>query len=180
MGRQQPNNQGQICAQRLGQAFRTLVTRGGQRVWVQGGRLTRKHARRVKLLAPWAAGEQEPWLLATTLPTRHAALCAYRRRMWLDELGGALKGHGLDLERSQLRPFNRLSRWTLAGVLLDDWLVTSGTWVLKRGLRRPGDRHDRRDLSIFQIGLRWIERRLKNVQPFTMRFAPMDLKLSGS
>lgn len=178
--RQKPNNQVQTSEQRHWQAFGTLLTRAGQSVWVEGGRLTRKHARRVNLLAHWAQGEKEPWLLATNLPTRRAALCAYRRRMWLDELFGDLKGHGFDLERSHLRHFARLSRLTLAVVLLYDWLVTSGTRVIKRGLRGQVDRHDRRDLSIFQIGLRWIERCLKNFQPFTMPFAPMDLKLSGS
>jgi Transposase DDE domain len=178
--RQKPNNQVQARDQRPWQAFRALVRRAGQSVWVEGGRLTHKHQRRVNLLAHWAEGEKEPWLLASNLPTRQAALHAYRRRMWLDELFGDLKGHGFDLERSHLRHFARLSRLTLAVVLLYDWLVSSGTRVNKRGLRQQVDRHDRRDLSIFQIGLRWIERCMTNFQPFSMSFAPIDLKLSGS
>ena len=99
--------------------------------------------------------------MATNLPTRRAALQAYRRRMWIEELFGDLKGHGFDLERSHLRHFARLSRLTLAVVLVYDWLMTSGTRVIKRGLRSQVDRHDRRDLSIFQIGLRWVYRCLK-------------------
>jgi hypothetical protein len=91
-----------------------------------------------------------------------------------------LNGHGFDLERSHLRHVARLSRLTLAVVLLYAWLVTSAARVIKRGLRQQVDRHDRRDLSIFQIGLRWIERCIKNRQPFTMPFAPMELKLSGN
>jgi hypothetical protein len=178
--RQKPNNQVQALKQRHWQAFRTLVRCAGQSVWVAGGRLTRKHARQVNLLAHWAEGEKEPWLLASNLPNRRAALRAYRRRMWLDELFGDLKGHGFDLERSHLRHFARLSRLTLAVVLLYAWLVITGVRVIKRGLRQLLDRHDRRDLSIFQIGFRWIERCMKNVQPFAMPFAPMDPKLSGS
>ena len=178
--RQKPNNQVQTAKQRRWQAFRALVRHAGQSIWVGGGRLTRKHARRVNLLAHWAEGEKEPWLLATNLPTRRAALRAYQRRMWLDELFGDLKGHGFELERSHLRHFARLSRLTLAVVLLYAWLVTTAVRVIKRGLRQQVDRQDRRDLSIFQIGLRWIERCMKNGQPFTMPFAPMALKLSGS
>jgi hypothetical protein len=178
--RQKPNNQVQRTDEHSWQAFRGLVTCAGQSVWVEGGRLTRKHARRVNLLAHWAEGEKEAWLLATNLPTRRAALRAYRRRMWLDELFGDLKGHGFELERSHLRHFARLSRLTLAVVLLYAWLVTTAMRVIKRGLRHQVDRHERRDLSIFQIGLRWIERCMKNCQPFTMPFAPIDLKLSGS
>ena len=178
--RQKPNNQVQTAQKHSWQAFRSLVTRAGQSVWVRGGRLTRKHARRVNLLAHWAEGEKEAWLLASNLPTRRAALRAYRRRMWLDELFGDLKGHGFDLERSHLRHFARLSRLTLVVVLLYGWLVTTAVRVIKRGLRQQVDRHERRDLSIFQIGLRWIERCMKNGWPFTMPFAPMELKLSGS
>jgi len=177
--RQKPNNQ-VLPPEQPWQAFRDLVTRAGQSVWVRGARLTRKHVRQVNLLAHWAEGEKEPWLLATNLPTRREALRAYRRRMWLDELFGDLKGHGFDLERSHLRHFARLSRLTLVVVLLYAWLVTTAVRLIKRGLRQQVDRRERRDLSIFQIGLRWIERCLKNGQPFTMPFAPLELKLSGS
>jgi hypothetical protein len=178
--RQKPNNQIQCTEQSCWQAFRALVTHPGQSVWVAAGRLTQRHARRVNLLAHWAEGEDEPWLLASNLPSRRATLQAYRRRVWLDELFGDLKGHGFDLEASHLRHFQRLSRLTLAVVLVYDWLVTSGARVIKRGLRHYVDRNDRRDLSIFQIGLRWIERCLTNARPITMSFAPCHPKLSGS
>jgi len=171
--RQKPNNQVQDTDQRDWQAFRVLVRHAGQSVWVEGGRLTYKHQRRVNLLAHWALGEKDPWLLATNLPTRREALRAYRRRMWLDELFGDLKGHGFDLEGSHLRHFARLSRLMLAVVLLYDWLVTTGVRVIRHGLRHFVDRKDRRDLSIFQIGCRWIERCLKNAHPITMSFAPV-------
>jgi Transposase DDE domain len=178
--RHKPTNQVQRSEQRCWQAFGARLTRAGPSVWVEAGRLTRKHQRCVNLLAHWAQGEKEPWLLATHLPSRRAALRAYRRRMWLEELFADLNGHGFDLERSHLRHVARLSRLTLAVVLLYAWLVTSAARVIKRGLRQQVDRHDRRDLSIFQIGLRWIERCIKNRQPFTMPFAPMELKLSGN
>lgn len=71
------------------------------------------------------------------------------------------------------------SRLTLAVVLLYDWLVTTGARLVKCGPRQQVDRHERRDLSIFQIGLDWIERCLKNCQPFTILFTLIDLKLSG-
>lgn len=171
--RQKPNNQIQGPSQSCWQAFRALVTRPGQSVWLAAARLTQRHRRRVNLLAHWAVGEDEPWLLASNLPTKRATLRAYRRRVWLDELFGDLKGHGFDLEASHLRHFERLSRLTLAVVLVYDWLVSTGARAVKHGLRHYVDRKDRRDLSIFQIGLRWIERCLKNARPITMSFAPV-------
>jgi len=142
--------------------------------------LTRQHAFVTNLLAYWARNEQEPWLLATNLPTQRATLQAYARRMWIEELFGDLKKHGFDLESTRLRHFLRLSRLTLAVVLLYAWLVRTAVRLIKDGRRHFVDRKDRRDLSIFQIGLRWIERCLKNEQPFSVSFCSPVPKDSGS
>jgi hypothetical protein len=90
------------------------------------------------------------------------ALQAYPRRMWIEEMFGDMKDHGFDLESTMLRHFQRLSRLTLAVALLYVWLVSTGTQTIRNGLRPLVDRNERRDLSIFQIGLRFIERRLVN------------------
>ncbi len=55
-----------------------------------------------------------------------------------------------------LRHFLRLSRRPLAVVLLYVWLISTGGHTIRKGLRHLVDRVDRRDLSIFQIGLRFI------------------------
>ena len=61
-----------------------------------------------------------------------------------------------------LHDFLRLSRLTLAVALLYVWLISVGVRTIHQGFRHLVDRNDRRDLSIFQIGLRFIERRLTN------------------
>jgi len=61
-----------------------------------------------------------------------------------------------------LRHFLRLSRLTLAVALLYVWLISIGTRTVRSGLRHLIDRKERRDLSIFQIGLRLIERCITN------------------
>jgi len=127
----------------------------------------------VNLLAHWAQGEKEPWLLATDLPSRRETLRAYRRRMWIEEMFGDLKGHGFDLESTHLRHFLRLSRLTLAVVLLYVWLISMGAKTVKGGHRRLVDRASRRDLSIFQIGLRIVQRALTNALPISIRLCPV-------
>ena len=42
------------------------------------------------------------------------------------------------------------------------WLISVGGRTIHEGLRSLFDRNDRRDLSIFQIGLRFSQRRLTN------------------
>ena len=64
-----------------------------------------------------------------------------------------------------LHNFVRLSRLTLAVALLYVWLIPMGTHVIRDGLRHLVDRKDRRDLSLFQIGWRIIERLFVNASP---------------
>jgi hypothetical protein len=67
-----------------------------------------------------------------------------------------------------LHSFVRLSRLTLAAAILYIWLVSFGARTIKAGLRKLVDRKDRRDLSIFQIGLRLIEKCLANDLPIQL------------
>jgi len=147
-----------------------LITKPGQSLWLGLGYLTYAHNFKVNLFAYWKVGEKEPWLLATNLSTPQEALAGYRRRMWIEEMFGDLKAHGFDLERTHLRHFMRLSRLTLAAALLYVWLVAFGSHVIKTGLRRFVDRVDRRDLSIFRIGDRMVERYLTNDLAFSVSF----------
>ena len=179
--RQKANHQLKLAGQTHWQAFGDLIHRAGQSLWLGQGLLTQQHAHPANLVAHWQVGEAKPWLLATNLPSRKEALKAYRRRMWIEEMFGDLKGHGFDLESTHLRHFARLSRLTLAVVLLYDWLMATGTRAIRNGERHLVDRTDRRDLSIFQIGLRLIERRLVNAMTVVTPLCPVyGCKLSGS
>lgn len=116
----------------------------------------------MNLLVHWEKGEDKSWCLATNLPDRITTLRFYARRMWIKEMFSNLKKYGFDLESTILRHFEPLSRLTLAVVLLDIWSLTAGVKTIHRGLRELVDRKERRDLSIFQIGLRMIERSVIN------------------
>lgn len=146
--------------------FGSWIEKAGSSIWLGKGWLTEKHIYSVNLLVHWKAGEKEPWCLATNLPDSQMALQAYARRMWIEEMFGDMKGHGFDLESTMLRHADRLSRLTLAVAILYVWLVSTGTRIIRDGLRYQVDRRDRRDLSIFQIGLRYIDRQLLNSLPF--------------
>jgi len=148
------------------QAFRTFIQRPGQRIWLGRACLTFKEIYPVNLLLYWKTGEKEPWCLATNLPDLHMALRFYSRRMWIEEMFGDMKKHGFDLEQTMLKHIQRLSRLTLAVAILYVWLVSVGTRTIHAGKRHLVDRNERRDLCIFQIGLRIIERCLINAHTF--------------
>lgn len=176
--RQKPTNLVQIAGE--WRSFRSLISKPGTSVWVESALLTMKHKLTTNLLVYWKPGEEQPWLLATNLPNPYLTRQAYKRRMWIEEMHGDLKAHGFYLEDSHLQSFIRLSRLTFAVVLLYLWIVLEGSKVIKNGERHLVDRKDRRDLSIFQIGLRWLERRLSLSQPISLSFFPPPvIKLSG-
>jgi hypothetical protein len=145
--------------------FGSFVERDGRSMWLGKGWLTQTKIYPVNLLVHWKVGEDEPWCLATNLPDQQMTLKAYARRMWIEEMFGDMKGHGFDLERTMLRHADKLSRLTLAVALLYVWSISIGSKTIKNGQREQVDRKDRRDLSVFQIGLRFIERLLTNSLP---------------
>ncbi len=150
----------------------SLANRDDPLQWLPDVRLTRKHAHKVNVIIYWQAGQEEPWLLATNLASLRQGLRAYKRRMWIEEMFGDFKKHGFDLESTHLRYFMRLSRLTLIVAFLYLWLVAFGSQIIKAGRRRLVDRADRRDLSIFRIGLRMMEWLLSNDDPIPIRFKP--------
>jgi hypothetical protein len=152
--------------------FDSLIDRAGQRLWVMNGRLTKTQAHPCQLLAYWRRGESLPWLLATNLTNPTDVYRLYSRRMWIEELFGDLKKHGFDIEQTHLHHFLRLSRLTLAAVLLYVFLVAFGAYVIKRGWRKFVDRTDRRDLSIFRIGYDMLVRCLSLGQSPPLRLVP--------
>lgn len=156
-----------------------LVTQPGQSCWLDSVLLTRQYAYPTHFLALWQKGESEPWLLATNLASEQQTRRLYGVRMWIEAMFADFKGHGFDLEASRLDHFLRLSRLTLAVALLYLWIVTFGSQTIKNGKRRLVDRSDRRDLSIFRIGLDMLDRCLANLEPFSIRPSPYQHKVYG-
>ena len=168
--RQKSNTSVWLNAESGWNAFGSYIQRSGQSFWLEKAYLTRSEIYQVHLIVHWKVGEKEPWCLATNIPDKAIALRFYKRRMWIEEMFGDMKKHGFDLECSMLHTFLRLSRLTLAVAILYVWMIATGTRIIHQGQRHLVDRKDRRDLSIFQIGLRFIERRITNEL-----FAPVSL-----
>jgi hypothetical protein len=92
-----------------------------------------------------------------------------------------LEKHDFNLESTLLRHFIRLSRLTLAVALLYIWRTSTATNTIHAGQRNLVDRNGRQDLSIFQIGIRWMERRLVNCLSIALHLCvpTNEYKLSG-
>ncbi len=145
-----------------------LVSQAGQSTWCPKAYLTEQHIHPVSALIHWQLGEKQPWCLATNLPDSTLTVRYYRRRMWTEEMFGDFKKHGFDLETTMLRHAPRLSRLTLVVAFLYVWLLSVGSRTIRAGLRHLVDRKDRRDLSLFQIGWRFIDRKLLHLIPISI------------
>lgn len=156
--RQKGSSQVQVTGATTWTRLDSLVTGVGQRVWQPQSRFTAQWEHRTNILAVWQLGCDKPWLLTTNLPDAAAAQQAYTRRMWIEEMFGDWKDHGWDLESTHLRKPARLSRLVLALALLYIWLTFFGDQLIKAGRRAWVDRHDRRDLSRWRIGLDTLHR----------------------
>jgi hypothetical protein len=138
--------------------------------WV---RLTEKHdAGWYWLLLHWETGEEDPWYLVSDRPGKTALLRTYRKRMWVEEMYGDMKGHGFDLEATHLKDAARIARLFLGFCILFVWLITLGSWVVKRGYRHWVDHKSRRDKSYFRLGWDWVERCFSLDRPIPLRFRP--------
>lgn len=126
--------------------------------WWVNARLTARWQERTHLFTFHRRGEKDPWLLASSLATARETQQVYAKRMWIEQLFGDLKKHGVDVEATQLRHADRLSRLLLAVCLLYVWLFFLGFRVIKAGWRAWLDRADRRDLSLPRLGWDLLER----------------------
>ncbi len=125
--------------------------------------------------AVWEPAQDEPLLLVTNLEFLHEARLWYKKRFGIETLFSDLKSRGFHLGHSHLGDPQRLSRLLLAACLAYYWMVCLGAEVLRRGWQRIIHRTERCDLSLFQLGLTWLEHCLDEGWP-----APVRLQVQAS
>lgn len=154
------------------QALAELAPAPGDTRAVGWVRYTKAHAfGPLYVVIQWELGEDEPWYLLTTQPAVGRTVRRYRRRMWIEEMYGDMKGHGFDLESTHLKDPDRLSRLVLAVCWLYVAFLARGSWVVKNGYRARLAVKSRRDKSYFRLGWDWLNECLRLGQPLHWRFA---------
>ena len=98
----------------------------------------------------------EQWLLISDRTTSLDTFDEYGLRFDIEESFLDDKSAGFQLESSQIRNADALSRLCLILATATLYLASTGTAVIAMNLRRQVDTHWHRGLSYFQIGWRWI------------------------
>jgi hypothetical protein len=84
----------------------------------------------------------------------------YERRFWIETLFGNCKSRGFGLARTHLTDPEHIDRLILAIAIATCMTLGLGTHLVLSQQTARVDRADRRDLSLLQIGWRWLRRLL--------------------
>jgi DDE family transposase len=114
--------------------------------------------RNVNVVAVWRRGTDQSWLLVTDLPPTWVRCAQYRHRMDEEESFRDDKSSGFDWNASRVRDPDHMDRLLLVLQLAACFVLAQGAFVLHHGFRAILERPDRRTLSVFSLGLRWLDR----------------------
>ena len=127
----------------------------------------------VLVAAVWEAGCREPLYLVSNLDFLGEALFWYRRRFMIETFFSDQKSRGFFLGHSHLSEPMRLQRLMIATCLAYIWMVCLGARVVARGWLPLIHRTERCDLSLFQVGLLWVEHCLDQGEPPPVSFCAL-------
>ncbi len=119
--------------------------------------------------AVWERGQKEPLLLVTSLDFLSEARFWYKKRFSIETFFSDQKSRGFYLCHSHLSQPERLARLLMATCLAYYWMVCLGTEVVQHGWQAIIHRGKRCDLSLFQLGLHWLEHCLNEGWPLPVR-----------
>ncbi len=163
-----------------------LGVRPGQRRYFQNVYLTLESKLCTHLSVTWTDGDDKhaPEVLAlmSDQPACRARLREYAERMCIEQSFRDDKSGGFDIEHTRLQHPDRLERLLLAVAIATLWCHELGEQVLTDGetRRREIDPGPERELSLFQLGLRWLKRCLaiaiERLPIFTARLTPLRLE----
>lgn len=147
-----------------------------QRRYYQNVLLTQAETLRTNLSVGWTVGDEkhQPELIAviSKQPAGRVRLGEYGRRMSIEQSFRDDKSGGFDMAHTRLQHADRIERLLLAIASATLWCHELGEHVLAEGepARRQIDPGPTRELSLFQLGLRWLKRYLVTANHYLPAF----------
>jgi hypothetical protein len=151
--------------------IRSLRLREGQPRFWQGIQITHQRFGPVCLALGRPFNSTERWVVVSDEPTSLETFLEYGRRFDIEENFLDDKSNGFQLETSQIRSAEALTRLCLVLAVATLYLVSQGTKVVHQGKRRWVDAHWFRGHSYLKIGWHWVLRALTRSEPLIVQFA---------
>jgi len=108
----------------------------------------------------WDKDCAEPLCLISNLAPADAPHLIYDKRYWVETLFGNCKSRGFQLARTHITTPEYIDRLILGLAIAACLTLGLGTHLIVINRTDQVDRADRRDLSLFQLGWRWLYRLL--------------------
>ena len=133
-------------------------------------RFTHKKYGPILALCWWRKDCLEPIYLVSNLDSAEEACQFYTKRFRIETFFSDEKSRGFNLHKSHISDPNRLSRLMIAACLAYYWIVYLGDAALNGGWQGIIHRKKRCDLSLFQVGLRFLKHLLRKGLPLPEAF----------
>jgi hypothetical protein len=108
----------------------------------------------------WEHDEDDPLCLISTLAPDAMPHQVYEMRFWVETLFGQQKSRGFAFNRTRMTTPAHIDRLMLAVAIASCLTLGLGTHLVIIKQTKKVDRADRRDLSLFQLGWRYLFRLL--------------------
>jgi len=163
--------------------FSTLVLGKNRKNGVRNVTFTKcEDAPIVTAIAWWDDPYKSPIFLISNSKKKVKKICKlYRQRYKIETIFSDQKSRGFNIHKSHLHHPERVNRLLLTTSIAYIWLLYLGVEIAQDETRRRLiDRTDRRDKSLFRLGLDWFIYTMTNELDIHVLFAPPDLiKIRG-
>jgi hypothetical protein len=150
-----------------------LAPRPGARWWGEAEVFKTAGWRAARVAACWERGCDGPWLLISDRPDGGRLFRRYTKRTWTEELFRDEKSSGFHWGESHVTEPAHAARLVLLMAVATYLALGLGSQVLKAGLRRLVESGRQRKLSLFQLGLRWLEFCVDHDRPLPKNLSPV-------
>jgi hypothetical protein len=160
----------QLCEEGEWFSFAWLNVEPGECIEIPDVRFTNRAYGPLLAVAVWDKDQKEPLYLISNLDFGEEAADWYRRRFRIETFFSDLKSRGFYLAHSHISDPKRMARLLIAVCLAYLFLVLLGAQVVQKGGLSIIHRTKRCDLSLFQIGLTWLQHCLNEGLHFQVAF----------
>jgi Transposase DDE domain len=124
----------------------------------------------IMLICCCAKGYKDPLYLVTNMAGAEEACQVYAKRFRIETFFSDQKSRGFHLHKSHIADAKRLSRLLIAAWLAYIWVIYLGALCMQEGGGELIHRRHRCDLSLFQLGLRFLDHFLNADLPIPVAF----------
>lgn len=153
-------------------SLRDVVLVSGLRIDIPNVKVTADRYGPVLVIIWWGKKYKEPIYLVTNMKCAEEACRWYTYRFIIETFFSDQKSRGFNLQKSHLSSPKRVERLLIASCMAYIWMIYLGLLAIKNKVLPEIHRRGRCDLSLFQLGLRYLERILnQNMEiPFELVF----------